>query len=146
MEDTVADGNRAGEETIRRERKWLVPSGPGDPPQRLLPGVHCAGSNDSLAHSLGALADEGRKGKTTKTTALRRPSARHGGAHSGAQRRWRSPRDGCSRAGSHSRLNTTSPDAAVSRPPRRECGQGRGSSEPAQAPGCQPQQVSDHRG
>lgn len=57
------------------------------------------------------------------------------GVGGGAQRRWRSPGDGFSRARSDCRLNTASPGEALARSHRGEPGLGRGSSESAPSPG-----------
>ena len=138
-------GSRAGGRRPGEEGSGLLtsPSGPREPSggaccpeytalgERALPGSQDHGTPVPPLRT-------GRCGRATAGLANRRGPARCGahphsvhGAGGSARRRWRSPGDGCSRAGSDGRLNTTSPGEAVARSHRWEPGQGRGSSESA---------------
>lgn len=129
MQEEDAAESRVSWETIRKEGKCLVlqPFGPREPSRgACCSGAHQSGRNDSLAHTLWALADANREWTSRRsplgTVALRRPLAPRGGARSSAQSRWRLPPDGCSRADSHSWLNTASSGEAVARYPSGSLG------------------------
>lgn len=106
-------GRRGGDPEGMEVACSPVPWTQGTHRRHLLPQVHRSGRNDDSWLPSSARwqmrAGNGGAGDRQRTSRLRRPPAQRGAA----RHRWRSQRNGCSRAGSHSRLNTASPAEAV---------------------------------